>query len=94
MTLTPPTTHHSNLHRPPYSFKAPSPTNYDATLELLAADFSDVVATVAGYAASEVPNDIARDMYAKTLEPGFEYENAALFAEGGHNLMLRDLFNR
>ena len=53
-----------------------------------------MVATVAGYAASEVPNDIARDMYAKTLEPGFEYENAALFAEGGNNLMLRDLFNR
>jgi len=74
-------------------YKAPSPTNYDDTVDLLASDFSGVVSTVAAYTSDEIPNDIARELYAKTLEPGFAYEAAALFADGGVNLILRDLFN-
>ena len=55
-------------------------------------DLSGVISELAGYSSSSIPNDIARDLYAKTLEPGFGYDEAVLFCQGC-GLLLRDLFN-
>ena len=76
----------------PSRYKAPLPTNYDGTVNLLMNDLSGVISELAGYSSSSIPNDIARDLYAKTLEPGFGYDEAVLFCQGC-GLLLRDLFN-
>lgn len=75
-------------------YKAPSPSNYDATVDLLANDFANVVNTLMAYSTKDIPNDVAKQFYAKTLEPGFDYEAAVLFSSKfGCSLLLRDLFN-
>ena len=52
----------------PSRYKAPLPTNYDGTVNLLMNDLSGVISELAGYSSSSIPNDIARDLYAKTLD--------------------------
>jgi hypothetical protein len=74
-------------------FKAASPTNYDGTVDLLGRDFEGVMKQLSTFIATELPNDIAKKLYAKTLEPGFSYEDAVLFSQSNISLLLRDLFN-
>ena len=70
-------------------FKAPVPSNYDATVALLQEDFYNVVNTLSAYESTAIPNDMASKLFSKTLEPGFDYEAAIL--SGG--LICRELFN-
>jgi hypothetical protein len=70
-------------------YKAPTPSNYDETAEYLADNFYDSLIFLAALQSSGIPNDIAAELYAKTLEPGFDYE-AALNSGG---LVIRELFN-
>lgn len=82
------------LLRVPQSFaksvyKAPTPSNYDGTMELLLKNFSYCIEKLGSLKSDGVPNNVASELYAKTLEPGFDYESAV--AVGG--LEARDLFN-
>lgn len=70
-------------------YKAPTPSNYDNTIELLKNDYSNLLSQLANLTAADVTNEMASELYAKTLEDGFSYENAV--AAGG--LCARDLFN-
>ena len=71
------------------AFKAPIPSNYDATVGLLDSNFGGYVAELAKLTSDQLSNKVANDLYAKTLEPGFDYETAV--NEGG--LKARDMFN-
>lgn len=71
------------------AFKAPMPSNYDATVGLLDSNFGGYVAELAKLTSDQLSNKVANDLYAKTLEPGFDYETAV--NEGG--LKARDMFN-
>jgi nucleotide-binding universal stress UspA family protein len=70
-------------------YKAPTPSNYDETIARLQNDFTGVFSELAFLKSHGVPNDIASLVFAKTLEPGFDYEEA--IASGG--LATRELFN-
>jgi hypothetical protein len=70
-------------------YKAPIPSNYDGTVEFLDKDFGGCITSLAGMTSSDLSNQVANDLYAKTLEPGFDYETAV--NEGG--LKARDMFN-
>jgi len=71
------------------TFKAPIPSNYDATVQLLADDFYGTMNQLTLLQSNGIPNDVAIELYSKTQEQGFDYE-AALVAGG---LAVRDLFN-
>ncbi len=71
------------------AFKAPIPSNYDSTVSMLDSNFGGYVSEVAKLTSDQLSNKVANDLYAKTLEPGFDYETAV--NEGG--LKARDLFN-
>ncbi len=71
------------------AYKAPLPSNYDKTVELLSNNFYDKVQTLSNVVSAQIPNDVASLFYNKTLEPGFDYEEAV--NAGG--LMVRELFN-
>ena len=70
-------------------YKAPIPSNYDLTLQLLDTNFGGYISELATMTSSALSNKVANDLFAKTLEPGFGYEAAV--NDGG--LMCRDLFN-
>ena len=70
-------------------FKAPVPSNYDQTVAYLENDFYGVLSELSLLQSSGIPNDIASELFAKTQEPGFDYE--AAITSGG--LMCRELFN-
>ena len=70
-------------------YKAPTPSNYDGTLALLTKDFAGCILILGTLRSDDIPNDVASDLYSKTLEQGFEYEKAV--AVGG--LEARDLYN-
>lgn len=70
-------------------YKAPIPTNYDATIQHISDNFYGCVDELIRITSESIPNDIGSELYAKTLEPGFDYEGAVI--DGG--LSMRDLFN-
>jgi hypothetical protein len=71
------------------NFKAPVPSNYDATLVCLNDDFYAKLAILAKLQSSDIDNEVAAEFYAKMLEPGVDYEDAVNV--GG--LAVRELFN-
>eukprot|EP01036_Dinobryon_divergens_P027716 gene27716-36533_t len=72
------------------AFRAPLPSNYDKTIEKLKeGDFYDILNNLSVMKSSDIKNDVASDFYNKTLEPGFNYEDA--INAGG--LLIRELFN-
>ena len=70
-------------------YKAPVPSNYDNTVAYLENDFYAVLNQLNVLQSSGIPNDIASEFFAKTQEPGFDYEAAV--TSGG--LSCRELFN-
>jgi len=70
-------------------YKAPIPSNYDATVKLLSSDFYGTMNKLTLLQSNGIPNDVAIDLYSKTQEQYFNYEDALL--AGG--LAVRELFN-
>lgn len=70
-------------------YKAPMPSNYDATINLLDENYGGYLTEVARMRSESLGNKVANELFAKTLEPGFDYEQAV--NDGG--LAARDLFN-
>ena len=70
-------------------YKAPTPTNYDDTVEYLNTRFYYAMNFLLSHKDKDIPNDVASDLYAKLLEPGYSYDDAV--RDGG--LLARDLFN-
>ena len=70
-------------------YKAPIPTNYDQTLYTINKDFYGTLLYLSNLKSSDLTNDVGAMLYAKTIEPGFDYETAV--NNGG--LAMRDLFN-
>jgi hypothetical protein len=70
-------------------YKAPTPTNYDDTVEYLSTKFYPAINFLICHKEADISNDTASDLYSKILEPGFNYEDAV--RDGG--LTARDLFN-
>lgn len=70
-------------------FKAPLPSNYDNTIIQLSNDFYMIVNKLSNLNSIDLSNETASMFYNKTLEPGFDYEDAVNF--GG--LLVRELFN-
>lgn len=70
-------------------FKAPIPSNYDATLEFLLDDFYAKLAHLSELRSENIDNGVATEFYNKMLEPGVDYEEAVNV--GG--LAVRELFN-
>ena len=68
---------------------APMPSNYDHVVELLDENYGGYLTEIANLNSSLLSNKVANQLFAKTLEPGFNYENAV--NEGG--LVARDLYN-
>ena len=61
----------------------------DATVALLQEDFYRVLSNLSLLESSGIPNDMASELYSKSLEPGFDYESAVL--SGG--LVCSEVFN-
>ena len=55
-------------------YKAPTPTNYDETVQKLSDDFYGCMSLISSMDISTIPNDVASELYEKTVEPGFDYE--------------------
>lgn len=70
-------------------YRAPLPSNYDKTIEKFKGNFYGVLRQLSTLQSSDIKNEVASDFYNKTLEPGFNYEDA--INAGG--LMVRELFN-
>ena len=70
-------------------YKAPTPSNYDHVIELLEDNYGAYLTEVANMTSSMLSNKVANELFAKTLEPGFGYEQAV--NDGG--LTCRDMFN-
>jgi len=70
-------------------YKAPMPSNYDATINLLDENYGAYLSEVSRMRSEGLGNKVANELFAKTLEPGFDYEQAV--NDGG--LTGRDLFN-
>jgi hypothetical protein len=58
------------------AFRAPLPSNYDKTVEKLKGDFYGVLNKLSVMQSSDIKNEVASVFYNKTLEPGFNYEDA------------------
>lgn len=71
------------------NYKAPTPSNYDKTVEILAGNFYGNLLALTSMVSSDIENKVASDFYNKLLEPGFNYEDAV--NSGG--LLVRELFN-
>lgn len=71
------------------SYKAPLPSNYDATVLRLHENFNAELTYLSNLSTSDLTNEVASMFYNKTLEPGFNYEDA--INSGG--LLTRELFN-
>ena len=57
------------------AFKAPLPSNYDATINILDSNFGKYVCELSKLTSRwGLSNKVANDLYAKTLEPGYDYE--------------------
>jgi hypothetical protein len=70
-------------------YKAPMPSNYDSTVELLSTNFEEIFQRLICLRSCDIRNDIARELYTKMEEPGFNYEDVV--NQGG--LESRELFN-
>ncbi len=70
-------------------YKAPTPTNYDDTIDYLSLKFYSAMNFLVNQRDADISNEVASELYSKILEPGFNYEEAV--KDGG--LMSRDLFN-
>ena len=70
-------------------YKAPMPSNYDHTVHLLEENYGGYLTEVARMRSDHLSNSVANELFAKILEPGFDYEQAV--NDGG--LVARDLFN-
>jgi nucleotide-binding universal stress UspA family protein len=70
-------------------YKAPMPSNYDHVVHLLDENYGAYITEVSKMKSSMLSNKVANDLFAKTLEPGFDYQQAV--NDGG--LTARDLFN-
>ncbi len=70
-------------------FKAPTPSNYDQTITLLEENYADYLTEISKMRSDLVGNKVANELFAKILEPGFDYEQSV--NDGG--LFARDLFN-
>lgn len=70
-------------------YKVPLPSNYNAVVDELSSNYSELLLKVAQTQSSELTNEVATDFFRKSLEPGFSYEDAV--NTGG--LTARDLFN-
>lgn len=70
-------------------YKAPSPTNYDNTVEYLDSNFSEAMDFLMKKGTADISNEDSFDLYTKVLEPGFDYEAAV----NGGGLVARELFN-
>lgn len=70
-------------------YKAPSPSNYDGTMDRLISEFPELVSKLGNLDSSDVSNHMASRLFSKTIEVGYNYEEAV--AAGG--LEARDLFN-
>lgn len=70
-------------------YKCPVPSNYDKTLDCISEDFYGILIRLAEIQSSGITNEVSSLLYKKTLEPGFNYENAV--NDGG--LAMRELFN-
>lgn len=71
------------------TYKAQIPSNYDDTLRFVADKFDDVILRLSFLESADIDTEIASSFYDKTLEPGFDYEDAV--NHGG--LLIRELFN-
>lgn len=70
-------------------FKAPIPTNYDNTIQVLSSEFYVIVNRLSKLASQDITNEIASELYEKFLEPEFCYDTA--IRDGG--LLARELLN-
>lgn len=70
-------------------YKAPSPSNYDGTMDRLINEFPELLSKLGHLDSSDVSNHVASKLFSKTIEVGYDYEEAV--AAGG--LEARDLFN-
>jgi len=70
-------------------YKAPMPSNYDSTVELLSTNYEEIFQRLICLRSCDIRNDIARELYTKMEEPGFNYEDVV--NQGG--LESRELFN-
>eukprot|EP01039_Chlorochromonas_danica_P002284 gene2284-2500_t len=70
-------------------YKVSIPTNYDATLAVLATDFYDHLSWLTNLPSEDIDNEVASDFFNKMLEPGVDYEEAINC--GG--LVVRELYN-
>ena len=57
-------------------YKAPSPSNYDGTMDRLVAEFPDLVSKLGSLDSSDVTNHVASQLFSKTIEVGYDYEEA------------------
>jgi len=57
-------------------YKAPSPSNYDGTMDRLVAEFPDLVSKLGSLDSSDVSNFVASKLFSKTIEVGYDYEQA------------------
>lgn len=70
-------------------YKAPTPSNYDDTMDRLLKDFPELISKLGSLHSSDVTNHVASKLFSKTIEAGFDYEEAV--STGG--LEARDMFN-
>jgi len=70
-------------------YKAPTPSNYDHVVHLLDESYGAYITEVSKMTSAVLSNKVANELFAKTLEPGFDYQQAV--NDGG--LTARDLFN-
>lgn len=70
-------------------YKAPSPSNYDKTIEYLSQDFYGVLINMSYLKSADITNEVSIEMFLKIQEPGFDYEAAII--DGG--LCMRELFD-
>lgn len=70
-------------------YKAPMPSNYDNTVQLLSTNYEEIFQRLICLRSCDIRNDIARALYTKMEEPGFNYEDVV--NQGG--LESRELFN-
>ena len=70
-------------------YKAPTPSNYDGTMDKLLAEFPELISKLGCLDSSDVSNHMASRLFSKTIEVGYDYEEAV--AAGG--LEARDLYN-
>lgn len=71
------------------SYKATLPSNYDETVEKLSSNYEEIFAYLISLKSCDISNKMARELYSKMEEPGFNYDDVVSQA----GLELRELFN-